>query len=366
MGTDKRDYGIDLLKIISMIMICGLHILGSGGVLKNCLKDSANWYIAWLLEIICFVAVNCYAMVTGYLNLGKKTNFNNIVVLWLQTIFYSVIITGLFFMFTDKVGITRIIKAFLPITSNTWWYFTSYIFLFLFIPVLNLGLEKLDKLQLKLIIFFSILMPFIASVLRNDGFGFIKGYSPIWLMIMYIIGGYIKKYKIDIQKIKYPVLWFFAVSVSTLISKVAITYLTQRMLGYVTYADVFIEYTSPTVVAASILFFVSFLKLKKTRFLKSLHIEKISILTFGVYLIHVHPLVFDNIIFERFAYLAQVGNPIIFICGIIFCTLAIFVICLTIEYLRSLLFKLLKIKDGINKLSESIVKKYKKYKEIIK
>ena len=38
----KRNYGIDLLRIICMLMIIGLHILGHGGVLTNTEAFSVN------------------------------------------------------------------------------------------------------------------------------------------------------------------------------------------------------------------------------------------------------------------------------------------------------------------------------------
>lgn len=33
--TNDRDYGIDLLRILSMILIAILHVLGQGGILSH-------------------------------------------------------------------------------------------------------------------------------------------------------------------------------------------------------------------------------------------------------------------------------------------------------------------------------------------
>ena len=60
----KRNYGIDLLRLVAMYMIVILHVLGNGGVLEatNGLKNS----LAWFMEIGSYCAVNCYAIISGY------------------------------------------------------------------------------------------------------------------------------------------------------------------------------------------------------------------------------------------------------------------------------------------------------------
>ena len=50
--TDRRNYGIDLLRIVSMLMIPILHILGHGGILNGSQVLSAHNETAWF-----FVAV---------------------------------------------------------------------------------------------------------------------------------------------------------------------------------------------------------------------------------------------------------------------------------------------------------------------
>lgn len=44
-----RNYGIDFLRMISMIMIVMLHTLGHGGILRSVSFLSVHYQIAWLL-----------------------------------------------------------------------------------------------------------------------------------------------------------------------------------------------------------------------------------------------------------------------------------------------------------------------------
>ena len=66
-----RNYGIDFLRMISMIMIVMLHTLGHGGILRSVSFLSVHYQIAWLLEVIAFGAVNTYAMISGFVSVDS-------------------------------------------------------------------------------------------------------------------------------------------------------------------------------------------------------------------------------------------------------------------------------------------------------
>ena len=62
----KRNYGIDLLRMILMLMVVILHVLGHGGVLDATTPLSAKYCVSWLIESFAYCAVNCYALISGY------------------------------------------------------------------------------------------------------------------------------------------------------------------------------------------------------------------------------------------------------------------------------------------------------------
>ena len=74
----QRNYGIDLLRIVSMIMIVTLHVLGKGGVLKNTVPLSYRYEVAWFLETASYCAVNCYAINSGYVAVKSKFKYSKI------------------------------------------------------------------------------------------------------------------------------------------------------------------------------------------------------------------------------------------------------------------------------------------------
>ena len=99
MGANKeytRNYGIDLLRMFAMFLIAMLHVLGQGGVLNATVNSGTKNEAAWFLEICAYCAVNCYAIISGYVGISSKFKYTNIIMLWLQVAFYTLSITAVF------------------------------------------------------------------------------------------------------------------------------------------------------------------------------------------------------------------------------------------------------------------------------
>lgn len=101
-----HNYGIDLLKIVAMFLVLLLHILGHGGILGKLMSTPpellSKYGMAWLIEIIAYCSVNCFALTTGYNYYGKKPHWSNLINLLFQIIFYSSVITIIFLLFGKK------------------------------------------------------------------------------------------------------------------------------------------------------------------------------------------------------------------------------------------------------------------------
>ena len=89
-GKD-RNYGIDLLRLVLMYMVCILHVLGHGGVLNAVTPGTAKYIVYWLLEIISYCAVDAFALISGYTSkLQPHQKYDKIVNMWFQVFFYSI------------------------------------------------------------------------------------------------------------------------------------------------------------------------------------------------------------------------------------------------------------------------------------
>ena len=147
---------------------------------------------------------------------------------------------------------------------------------------------------------------------------------------------------------------FFAVIMLTVLSKVCIRFVTQKILGEVKYDNIFISYTSITIVLAAIFLFTFCLNVKINNSFNKV-IQFVSPAMFGVYLIHVHPLVFDYIIKDAFSAIAN-KHIFIMLLYVLVATMTIFLLCSVIDLGRIQFFKLIKVDHLCEIMDEKITK----------
>lgn len=347
----KRNVNVDLFRIIATLFVVGLHVLGQGGILRNASPGGTKYWVAWLFEICALCAVNCFALISGYVMVNKTIKSKRIIGLWFQVLFYSLGITALFFVFLpESRTIKNLIIALLPITGKQWWYISSYFVLLFFVPFLNEAINHISQQVYKRLLIVALVgICCIDCVVPMDAFVINDGYSPIWLIIVYLFGAYIRKSGLH-QKItpSKSILGFFLVNILTFLSKFTIYFVTEIFLGEAKFENVFLSYISITILTSAIFLFLFCLNVKINDFASKI-INILSPVTLGVYLVHVHPLVYDFILRDAFAWLVHKPLIVMILC-IFIAILFIFVLCTAIELLRIQFFKLI----NLDKLSEII------------
>lgn len=342
----NRLLGLDILRIMSMCGIVGLHVINQGGLINNTNIHSVSYYVILIILIICYSSVDIFGILSGYLNVNKENNKNKrIVELLAIVLFYGIVISVIFYGFNiyniRSYGTRELIYNIFPVLIGSYWYITSYTFLFFMIPYINkfcklVGKKDLKKLLLTIFILLTIIPNIFGMV---DFFRVLNGYSPFWLIYCYLIGAYIKLYGVDLKTsriIKYLCLLFLS---QYLINCII------RNVGNITLGDWFINYISPLTLMISILLMQLFEKTKA----KSNRLTKIlvyfSTMSFSVYVIHCHRLIYDYIFKDLFVPLLNYNFIIIFI-AIIISIILIYIACCLIDEIRKLIFRIL----CINKL----------------
>ena len=123
---EKRNYNIDLFRIIAAFLVTVLHVLGQGGILKSTLPGGINYWAAWFLEICAYGAVNCFALISGYVMVNKTIKAKNIIGLWFQILFYSLLFTLLSFaFFPESRSVKTLAAAVMPVLGKQWWYISD-------------------------------------------------------------------------------------------------------------------------------------------------------------------------------------------------------------------------------------------------
>lgn len=350
------NHGIELLRIFAMLLAAVLHILKKGGVITASEGNLAAYSTVWLLEAAAYCAVNCYALISGYVGYSdrpKPLRLARCIELWLQVVFYSVIITTVYCIAgVGSVGVSDFADAFLPVTSKQYWYFTAYIGMFFFIPLLNALVRRLNRralvsLCIMLIAVFSLYDTF-ASFWKKDPLALVGGHSPLWLGVLYIFGAAMKKLRVpESMSSKKALLIYASAAVFTALFKIT----GDRLLRFVP-GSLFVRDTSPTVLLCAAALLVAFARFKPGRKLTEFAVL-FAPAAFGVYLLHVSPLVFEHVIGNRFAFIGRFPFPLI-----PFAVLAsagvILVVGLAADKVRILLFKALGVPKLCRKAEKSI------------
>ncbi|MBQ3567197.1 MAG: acyltransferase [Oscillospiraceae bacterium] len=367
----SRNYGIDLLRMFAMFLVVVLHVLGQGGVLGSAAKSDINYNAAWILEIGAYCAVNCYALISGYVGLNSKFKYTNIIMLWLRVLFYTVGIT-LVFQFVmpealeptpDSTALYLISekwdRALFPVSEKQYWYFTAYFLCYFFTPILNKAVQTIERKLMKRTIIMLVAIISIPTLYTGvDVFGAVKGYSALWLVILYLVGAYMKKYNSlsHIGKIQ-----AFAGFVSCVAVTWAVKLSVEEFIPQFKRANILISYTSPTIIGTGIFLFVLFKNINPPAFCCKI-IGFFAPLAFSVYIIHVHPLFWEHVMKGWFAPIGELSLPLMII-AVIGASLGLYFACSVVDLIRHYLFKLLRLQKLVFTLEMKIADKFNKKEE---
>ncbi|MGM9941047.1 MAG: acyltransferase family protein [Bulleidia sp.] len=202
------------------------------------------------------------------------------------------------------------------------------------------------------------------TLFYSDVFGTMDGYSAIWLMILYLVGGYIGKY--HSQSDKNLLLFFLGyvlMVVLTWLSKVVIELLTLQVLGEVRAGNYLISYKSPTILMSAVFLLLCFSNLKLSDRMKKL-VSFVAPMSFSVYLIHNHPLVATVVMNRMFASYAEL--PVVeMVVKVLLTALFIYSVCSVIDWFRLYVFRTIGIRERMDKIEGKLKSKLIQRSQII-
>lgn len=310
----SRNYGIDLLRMVSMFLVAVLHTLGQGGVIGVTPSGTAGYAAVWFLETAAYCAVNCYALISGYVcgvqPAGAKATGTRAVCggtkgrqvrhkywrfinLWMEVVFYTLGMTIIFaFVEPGSIGPKEIGNALCPLLSKQYWYFNAYFVLYLFMPFVDRLIEVLDKKEMqRLVAAIFIGFSLLPTIANKDIFVTGKGYSGLWLICLYIMGAYIKLYMTGWKIKRWQSIGLYTVCVGG-------AWL-WKIVDFGQVRGLLIHYTSPLIVFAAIFLLLFFRECRFSDVGKRI-IAFLSPAAFGVYLIHVNPLFWEHVMKKAF------------------------------------------------------------------
>lgn len=355
-NKEKRNYGIDFLRIYSMFLVVLLHSLGQGGLLYNLSMPDKQHNFVWILEIFAYCAVNIFGIISGYVGYKEKEDkvkYSNYFNLWLTVVFYGLIITLIFNIINPQIVTAKnYIKALLPVSFDLYWYFTAYTGLFILMPLINKAIRSCSVQFLKKLLILIFLVFSVFDTLTNN-FDLSNGYSLIWLLLLYVIGAIIKKCNIGSKiKITHTFYGIILLCLCTFIYKKVGFELDSESLNIT--KNTLISYTSPTILGIAILYIIGLSKVKFNNSIKRI-ISFAAPASFSVYIINNHPLIWNYVMKDLFIDLYDKSILKIGLFTIMFSILFV-VASILIDRIRIFIFKKLKIKKITEKFELILTK----------
>lgn len=313
----KRQSNFELLRILSILMVIGVHLWAD-------VTSGDNGYDYYLCHTVYEVANDCFILISGYFgitySLKKMLKLNN------TTTFYA-ILSLVILLVCGQEGLSKmdVVKAVLPIPMNTYWFITSYMILMLLSPYINKMCDAFTKEQhsrlmtILIVIFFG-----IPTVLNVDYFG-TAGFNVVNMTVIYIIGRYIRLHsngERDRQEIGGLLIMGFAL-------QFALYMLVYVVFKVENHFYMFGTESSLTILVNAILMFMLFKEFK----ISSKFINAIGKRAFAVYLsemaVHIALFkLFDKTMIMGHRYLAFI---------VLALQIVIFVICIVIDCIKTLL-----------------------------
>ena len=275
----KRRTNLELLRIVAMIMILFHNLTCHSSFVFDGLSIGRLWIN--LISIGGGIGVSLFVLITGYFMIEKeKLKVSKLVKLWLQLLFYDVLIYLIFVIFKlTNFNIKDLIFRFMPITNREWWFASTYFVLILFTPLINVMLDRISKETYKKYLIIGFICFSIIPTFINRGF---ESNNLIWFIYIYSVGAYIKIYENDFKYRSSECIFCSMILILlTLVLKVLLDASHVSMLT--NFSIRLYDLKSFALFAISLFIFIGF---KNMKINDNAYINILAKATFGVYLIH--------------------------------------------------------------------------------
>ena len=347
-GHAQRHRGLDMLRIVSTFLIVLLHVIGQGGILRHAAALSSYSEVGWLLECAAYCAVNCYALLSGYLLCRSRCGMARLLETWMQVCVIGVSLTLAALLLGAPVTRRELVAAFFPVCTLQYWYVTAYMGVYLLAPFLNRMIDALDKmLHGRLVMVLFLLLSLLPTLFSRDIFQTAGGYSLIWLAALYVAGAYLRLHvpsgrrKALVYLLGYAGFVFLTYGIRWAVQSV-------NLARYGALGDLtpWLSYPSPLVAGQAVCLFLACRECTFKGTLVGKGVDVFAARSFGVYLIHAHPMVFNLLLLNAFVPCLALPLPL-FAGALLLAALCICLVCAALDGVRHRVFRLL----GLDRLA---------------
>lgn len=247
----QRQINIELLRIVAMLMVLGLHanflalkapdaetVMTGEGIFRTFLHSA------------CIVAVNVFVMISGWF--GIKPSLKGSCNFMWQVIYMVGLlwVTGVMF-FNQPVTLKSILWM-VGLYGGGGWFVASYIGLYILSPMLNQYIAKTASKHIAITLIAFFVFEFIWGNTLSVQF-VVGGYSTFSFIGIYILAGLLKKIHLRYSKsMPYFIIFLIAIAINSLL------YICFTSMGAVAIRSIIFNYINPLVIIASASFLLAF------------------------------------------------------------------------------------------------------------
>lgn len=326
--AEQRESSFELIRIIAQFFIVLYHLFC---FFIYPVSENLFFKAIWLPL---HIGVLLFVMISGYF--GIKANIKGLIkLLGMMAVLYLPL--SILYICIYGYSLDLLQETVLWISSSPFWFMRTYLFLYLFSPVLNQYIYHCSNKQLFALI---LILFFISHYCGSIGYdsSLLMGKNLPTFMFLYVVGYAIKKYQHKWQKIN---IYYFALSYIILnLLLIIIFSIWKGYFANLIFEKVFFSYCSIGLLFSAILFFLWIGGLK----FYSPTINRIAKSSLTIYMLHGANLIFIGLIKPVVNWILYISdnNIQIFIFTFIF-AVVIVLSCIFIDTILQPIWKLIQI-----------------------
>lgn len=188
MSQIQRQSNIELLRCFAMLCIIVYHLC-----LFALVGVSTGTKLYQALQIPLHIGVPLFVLISGYF--GIRFSLKGLMRLCSKGYFYFVPLAVIPMVLTHSGGVKDILKSIFIFGFDAQWYLNTYLYLFLFSPIINRYLENTTKSQrLYLLAILTFMSVYIGNVTEGD-VCLVEGKNLTNFLLLYTLGNSLRHYQ---------------------------------------------------------------------------------------------------------------------------------------------------------------------------
>ena len=188
MTQNQRQSNIELLRCFAMLCIIVYHLC-----LFALVGVSTGTKLYQALQIPLHIGVPLFVLISGYF--GIRFSLKGLMRLCSKGYFYFVPFAVIPMILTHSGGVKDVLKSVFIFGFDAQWYLNTYLYLFLFSPIINRYLENITKSQrLYLLAILTFMSVYIGNVTEGD-VCLVEGKNLTNFLLLYTLGNSLRHYQ---------------------------------------------------------------------------------------------------------------------------------------------------------------------------